>query len=91
LGTHLRPKPRLRSVSRHGKPGSFPGSIPKLGLGNEKKTAGISLYVKMRIAAFFQILLTSLLFNIIFKIHIIIFDVCNLNFSQYSFSDSPRK
>jgi hypothetical protein len=35
LGTHLRPKPRLR-VSRHGKPGNFPGKcVPKQGLGNE--------------------------------------------------------
>ncbi len=38
LGTHLRPKPRLRSVSRHGKPGNFPGNcVPKLGLGNENE------------------------------------------------------
>jgi len=39
LGTRLRPKPRLRSFSRHGKPGSLPGKrVPKLvGLGNEKK------------------------------------------------------
>ncbi len=35
----LVPKPRLRAVSRHGKPGSFPGRcVPKPGLGNEKKT-----------------------------------------------------
>jgi len=33
----LVPKPRLRAVSRHGKPGSLPGKcVPKPGLGNEK-------------------------------------------------------
>jgi len=43
LGTHLRPKPRLRAVFRHGKPGSFPGKcVPKLGLGNEKKYTPIA-------------------------------------------------
>ncbi|OQX28338.1 MAG: hypothetical protein BWK80_00640 [Desulfobacteraceae bacterium IS3] len=47
-----------------------------------RKECKNSFFAKTFKRAFFQILLTSLLFNIIFKIHTIISGVCNLNFSQ---------
>ncbi len=49
----LVPKPRLRSVSRHGKPGNFPGKcVPKPGLGNEKKRELSKTIINWRSSAF---------------------------------------
>ncbi len=53
LGTHLLPKPGLRSVSRHGKPGNLPGNcVPKQGLGNEK-SRGLGTRIEYSLFQFF--------------------------------------